>query len=177
MLLRVKGSNLEIAGKINHILPVMLDWGVKDLKSFNFALDFAEQIIIATETLNNWEDLERIFKRFPKQRIIVSVDIKDGQILGKNLSFTFDEINSKIEKLKPQEIILLNISGVGTLKGFNQDIFRLFDGWEDSLILGGGITPEEIKNLNRKGLNKFLIGTVLHSGKIDLNTLCKTSET
>jgi phosphoribosylformimino-5-aminoimidazole carboxamide ribotide isomerase len=25
-----RGSNLEIAGKINHILPVMLDWGVKD---------------------------------------------------------------------------------------------------------------------------------------------------
>ena len=165
-----KGSNLEIAGRINHILPVMLDWGVKDLKSFDFALDYADKIITATETLKSFEDLERIFKKYPRERIIVSVDIKDGQVLGKNSRFTFPEIKSELEEIKPLEIILLDISGVGTLGGFNRDILNIFEGWEDSLILGGGITPEEIGNLTSMGVNKFLIGTALHSGKVDNNS-------
>lgn len=166
-----RGSNLEIVGKINHVLPVVLDWGVKDLESFAFSLDFADKIIIATETITSWADLVEIFNKFPKERIVVSIDIKDGQVLSKNLSLSFSEVKSELEKLKPEEIILLDISGVGTLKGFNMDLLNKFKRMEDSLILGGGITPKEIQNLNAAGLNKFLIGTALHSGKIDLDFL------
>lgn len=163
-----RGSNLEIVRKINHVLPVMLDWGVKDLKSFAFALDFADKVIIATETITSWAYLEEIFHKFPKQRIIVSVDIKDGQILSRDLSLALGEVKSKLEKLKPEEIILLDISGVGTLTGFKVDLLNNFRGMEDSLILGGGITPGEVRNLNDRGVNKFLIGTALHSGKVSL---------
>ncbi len=166
-----RGSNLEIVHKINYVLPVILDWGVKDLKSFAFTLDFADKIIIATETLTSWADLVEIFNKFPKKRIVVSIDIKDGQVLSKNLSLSFSEVKSELEKLKPEEIILLDISGVGTLKGFNMDLLNKFKGMEDSLILGGGITPEEIQNLNAVGLNRFLIGTVLHSGKMNFDFL------
>ncbi len=163
-----RGSNLEIVQKINHVLPVMMDWGVKDLKSFAFALEFADKIIIATETLKHWSDIGEIFDKYPKGRIVVSVDVKDGQILSEDPSLTFTEVKSKLEKLGPEEIILLDISGVGTLKGFNLDLLDEFSGMEDSLILGGGITPEEIKNLNDRGITKFLMGTALHSGKVGL---------
>ena len=161
-----KGSNLEIVRRINHVLPVMLDWGVRDIRGFTFALDYAQKIIIATETVNSWEDLKVICEKFPKERITISVDIKDGQILGKSLSTTFSEIKSELLQLKPEEIILLDISSVGTLTGFNQDILKEFQGMEDSLILGGGITPEEIKNLIEQGLSKFLVGTALHAGEM-----------
>lgn len=161
-----RGSNLEIVQKVNHVLPVILDWGVRDLKSFSFALDYAYKIIIATETLTSWVDLEEIFNQFPKERIVVSIDVKDGQILSKNLSISFTEIRSKMEKLKPEEIILLDISGVGTLSGFKLDLLNNFMGMEDSLILGGGIAPDEIQNLNNLGFKKYIIGTALHSGKV-----------
>jgi phosphoribosylformimino-5-aminoimidazole carboxamide ribotide isomerase len=161
-----KGSNLEIVRQINHVLPVMLDWGVKDFRSFTFALDYAQKVIVATETLNSWDDLEEIFEKYPKERITVSVDIKDGQILSRYISTTFDEIKSKLKQLKPEEIILLDISSVGTLNGYNRDILNEFSGMEDSLILGGGITPDEIKNLIECGVSKFLVGTALHSGEI-----------
>jgi len=163
-----KGSNLEKIRRINHILPVMLDWGVKDFKSFQFALDHAQQIIIATETLISWNELEYIFNKFPKERIIISVDIKNGRILSKNLPITFKQIKSKLEFLKPEEIILLDISRVGTLHGYNLELLDAFGGLEDSLILGGGITPSEITTLVKMGVSKFLVGTALHSGRIKL---------
>jgi len=92
-----RSSNLEIVRKINHVLPVMLDWGVKDIESFAFALDFADKIIIATETLTSWADLGEIFHKFPKQRMMVSIDVKDGQILSRDPSLTFGGVRSKLE--------------------------------------------------------------------------------
>lgn len=158
-------SNLELVRKINHLLPVMLDWGVKDFQSFKFALDFAEKIIVATETLKSLEEMDKIFRTFSKKRIVISLDIKDGQVLSKIPSLTLDKLKSKLMELKPEEIILLDISGVGTEKGFNKTLLDEFRGWE-SLILGGGITPEELETLKKKGINKFLMGTALHSGQL-----------
>lgn len=159
------GSNLELVRKINHLLPVMLDWGVKDFQSFKFALDFAEKIIVATETLKSLEEMDKIFRTFSKKRIVISLDIKDGQVLSKNSSLTLDKLKSKLMVIKPEEIILLDISGVGTEKGFNKTLLDEFRGWE-SLILGGGITPEELETLKKRGINKFLMGTALHSGQL-----------
>jgi phosphoribosylformimino-5-aminoimidazole carboxamide ribotide isomerase len=161
-----KGSNLELVKKINNLLPVMLDGGVRDFQSFKFALGFAEKIIVATETLRSLEDLNEIFSVFSKRRIVVSIDIREGQILSKNLSLTLQMLKSKLEQLKPPEIILLDISGVGTEKGFNRNLLSKFKGWENSLILGGGIIPEDIVPLQKKGINKFLLGSALHSGQI-----------
>lgn len=159
------GSNLELVRKINHLLPVILDWGVKDFQSFKFALDFAEKIIVATETLKSLEEMDKIIRTFSKKRIVISLDIKDGQVLSKIPSLTLDKLKSKLMELKPEEIILLDISGVGTEKGFNKTLLDEFRGWE-SLILGGGITPEELETLKKKGINKFLMGTALHSGQL-----------
>ncbi|OPY24358.1 MAG: Imidazole glycerol phosphate synthase subunit HisF [Methanobacterium sp. PtaU1.Bin242] len=159
------GSNLELVRKINHLLPVILDWGVKDFQSFKFALDFAEKIIVATETLKSLEEMDKIIRTFSKKRIVISLDIKDGQVLSKIPSLTLDKLKSKLMELKPEEIILLDISGVGTEKGFNKTLLDEFRGWE-SLILGGGITPEELETLKKRGINKFLMGTALHSGQL-----------
>lgn len=165
-----RGSNLEVVKNINHVLPVMLDWGVNEIKNFAFALDFADKIIIATETLDSWADLEEILERFPKERIVVSIDVKDGVILSKDPSIKLSSAASKLRKLKLEEIILLDISGVGTLKGFNVDLLDKFNGLEESLILGGGIKPLEIQDLKNRGIKKFLLGTALHRGEIDLES-------
>jgi phosphoribosylformimino-5-aminoimidazole carboxamide ribotide isomerase len=164
------GSNLDVVRRINHIMPVMLDWGVKDLQTFQFALDYADKVILATETLTSIRDLEKITKRFTPERIVFSIDIKDGQILSKHLSLGFNELKQVLEDFKLEEIILLDISGVGTLKSFNSDLLDRFIEFGDSLILGGGVTPEDL-HLHKRGINKFLIGSALHSGKINLDIL------
>jgi phosphoribosylformimino-5-aminoimidazole carboxamide ribotide isomerase len=163
-----KGSNLELIRKINHILPVMMDWGVKDFKSFEFALEFANKIIVATETLKNLEELSKIFEKYPKDRIVVSVDIKNDHLLAKEMSISLNDFKEFLIDLNPSNIILLDISQVGTFNGFNMQLIDEFKEFKDSLILGGGITPSEIKSLNEKGLKKVLIGSALHKGDIPL---------
>jgi phosphoribosylformimino-5-aminoimidazole carboxamide ribotide isomerase len=161
-----KGSNLELVQKINHILPVMLDWGVKDLLSFEFALEFASKIIVATETLKSLDDLQAIFHKFPKDRIVVSVDIKDGKLLAPEMDISLDLFKEHLMELRPSQIILLDISKVGTHEGFNQNLLDEFADFNDSMILGGGIIPSEIKSLGEKGIKSVLVGSALHKGEI-----------
>jgi len=163
-----KGSNLELVQKINYILPVMMDWGVKDLLSFDFALEFASKIIVATETLKSLDELQAIFEKFPKDRIVVSVDIKDGKLLAPEMDISLDLFKEKLRDLNPSQIILLDISKVGTHEGFHMSLIDEFADFNDSLILGGGIIPSEIKSLDEKGIKSVLVGSALHKGEIPL---------
>ena len=121
---------------------------------------------MATETLVSFKDLDKIFKTFSKRKIIISIDSKEGQILSKKSDLTFEKFEKKLKELKPDEIIILDISGVGTQNGFNHKLLNEMDGWEDCLILGGGINLNDIETLHQRGINKFLLGSALHSGKI-----------
>lgn len=163
-----KGSNLDLVQKINHIMPVMLDWGVKDLLSFEFALEFASKIIVATETLKSLDELQAIFDKFPKDRIVVSVDIKNGKLLAPEMDISLDLFKEHLRELNPSQIILLDISKVGTHEGFNMSLIDEFADFNDSLMLGGGIIPSEIKSLDEKGIKSVLVGSALHKGEIPL---------
>ena len=157
-------SNLKIAEEINKIIPVMLDSGIKNLSGVQKILDKVDKVIIATETIENFDDIELIFSSFPKKNLVLSVDIKDGNVLGKHIKADFEDILRKIKEINPLEVILLDISRVGMENGVDHELVKSFIGLNTDLILGGGITLEDIKYLQSLGLNYFLVGTALHSG-------------
>ncbi len=161
-----QGSNYDIIKKINKIIPVILDSGVNEVNKVNNLLKFADKVIVATETLKSFKNLDEIFKAFSKEELIISLDIKEGRILSKKSDLTFKKIEKKLKELKPDEIIILDISAVGTQRGFNQKLLNEMEGWEDYLILGGGINLNDMEKLHQKGINKFLLGSALHSGQI-----------
>ncbi len=155
---------------INTILPVILDVGVDNLKTFEFLLDFAYKIIVASETLESVEELEKIFEKYPKDRIIVSVDIKNNELYTKYMNINLKEFKEVLARINPNEIILLDISSVGTGKGYNKWLLNEFSDFKDKIILGGGITKEELEDLDSLGIKKVLVGTDLHKGNIKINS-------
>jgi phosphoribosylformimino-5-aminoimidazole carboxamide ribotide isomerase len=157
-------SNLKIAGEINKIIPVMFDSGIKNILGVQKILDKVDKVIIATETIENFDDIELIFSSFPKQNLVLSVDIKDGNVLGKHIKADFEDIIKKIEEINPFEVILLDISRVGTENGADHELIKSFIGLDTDLILGGGITLTDITDLQSLGLKYFLVGTALHAG-------------
>ncbi|OEC87435.1 MULTISPECIES: HisA/HisF family protein [Methanobacterium] len=159
-------SNFDIARKVNKYIPVMLDCGAKNVSDVGKALEVADKVIIATETLENMDELNSIFDKFDKNRLIISIDIKDGKIFSKYLNIDINYFIRKIEELNPQEVILLDISQVGTEKGVNEELIKKF--LKLPLIIGGGITSTDINKLEKLGINKFLVGSALHKGKLAL---------
>jgi len=164
-----KGSNFQVIRDINdHTLSVMLDCGAGDVGTVKIALEVANHVIVATETLKNIEDLNQIFNSFPKDRLIISIDIKNRKLFSRYLKTGLEELIPKINELNPQEVILLDISKVGSESGVNMDLIKKISAIGESLIIGGGIRDKDIIQLEKEGLNKFLVGSALHSGKLEI---------
>jgi phosphoribosylformimino-5-aminoimidazole carboxamide ribotide isomerase len=161
-----RGSNLDLVGEINQFLPVMLDCGASDMDTVFEALQVADKVIVATETLRKLEDLDEIFCRVNPERVIISVDVLNNQVLAKHMELDFDKLKKSLERLKPSRVIILDISSVGTEGGVKQQLIDKFSGLDISIILGGGITEKDIPQLLEIGVYKVLVGTALHQGKM-----------
>lgn len=167
-LIESDGHNINDVKMANTILPVIFDGGVKNCESFEFFLDYAYKIIIPTETLESIEEMEKIFERYPKERIVISVDVKNNELFARNLDLDLLEFKEILKRLDPNEIILLDITGVGTEMGYNKDLLDKFDDMKDKLIVAGGLNRQSIGELDSLGIKKVLIGTSLHSGEVKL---------
>ncbi|WP_407409325.1 HisA/HisF family protein [Methanobrevibacter sp.] len=167
-LIESQGHNIDDIKMVNTILPVMFDGGVKNLEAFEFFLDYAYKIIVPTETLESIDEMRKIFEKYPKERIVVSVDVKNNELLSKNFDMSLAEFKQILKELDPNEIILLDITGVGTEKGYNRQLLDEFEDLKDKLIIAGGLNKQSIGELDALGIKKVLIGTSLHSGEVNL---------
>ena len=167
-LIESKGHNINDIKMANTIVPVMFDGGVKNLEAFEFFLDYAYKIIIPTETLECIEEMEKIFEKYPKERIVVSIDTKNDELLAKHMDLSLSEFKEILIRLDPNEIILLDITGVGTEKGYNKKLLDEFEELKDKLIIAGGLNKDSLGELESLGIKKVLIGTSLHSGEVKL---------
>lgn len=167
-LIESQGHNIGDIKMVNTILPVIFDGGVKNLESFEFFLDYAYKIIIPTETLESIDEMRNIFEKYPKERIVVSIDVKNNDLLSKNFDMSLAEFKEILKELNPNEIILLDITGVGTEKGYNKELLDEFEDFKDKLIVAGGLNKQSIGELDALGIKKVLIGTSLHSGEVKL---------
>ncbi|MDR3223599.1 MAG: HisA/HisF family protein [Methanobrevibacter sp.] len=171
-IIEKKGHNLDSIKMMNSVIPLMLDAGIKNLNSFKFFLDFAYKIIVATETIESIEEIYKIFDKFPKERIVVSVDIKNNTLYNssKDFNLSLDEFKKELIAISPNEIIFLDISRVGNKSGINIELINKFKEFKDKLILGGGIRKEDLNLIENLGIKKVLVGTELHEGEIPLNS-------
>lgn len=167
-LIESNGHNITDIRMVNTIIPVMFDGGVKNCESFEFFLNYAYKIIIPTETLESIEEMERIFEKYPKERIVISVDVKNNELLAKNMDLSLVEFKEILKRLDPNEIILLDITGVGTERGYNRELLDMFEDMKDKLIVAGGLNSKSLGELDSLGIKKVLIGTSLHSGEVNL---------
>ena len=167
-LIESNGHNINDIKMVNTILPVILDAGVKNAESFTFFLNYAFKVIVASETLESLDELYEICKKYPKERIVISVDVKDDELYSKNLDLTLKEFKDILIDIDVSQIILLDISGVGTKKGYNEKLLKEFEDLKDKLIIAGGLNKDSIDELEKIGIKKVLVGTSLHSGEINI---------
>lgn len=167
-LIENKGHNINEIKMVNTIIPVILDAGVKNAEGFSFFLDYAFKIIIPTETLESIDDLYEICNKYPKERIVISVDVKNNELLSKNLDLSIKEFKDILIDVDPFQIILLDVSGVGTNKGYNEELLNEFEDLKDKLIVAGGLNKDSITELKKIGIKKVLLGTSLHSGEVNI---------
>jgi phosphoribosylformimino-5-aminoimidazole carboxamide ribotide isomerase len=161
-----KGDNSELIEKINELLPVLLDNGANNIDDIIHNRNICRYIILATETMTSLEEIRNIFKENPTERIIISIDIKNNELLIKNKDIKLEDVIDLVNKVQPDYTILLNISEVGTKKGNDNTFIKniISRTPHTQHIIAGGITNQSIKDYKIIGIDNFLIGTILHDG-------------
>lgn len=160
------GDNSHLISKLNDILPVLLDNGASSVEDIEFNRNICTYSILATETMTSVDKIMRIFEEHPYEKLIISIDIKNDELLIQNQDIELNDIISLVNLVKPDYTIILNISNVGTKCGNENVLIRniISQTPYTQHIIAGGITNESINTYQNEGITNFLIGTILHEG-------------
>jgi len=155
-------KTLEKIGKIKNTL---IDVGVRNYTDLKEASRLKGDLILGTETLTDLDVLKKSVEDF-HDRIIVSIDIKDENVLSKFLPE--DPIGTyNVLKKHCKRVIFLDITSVGTLAGSRFDYLKDLDN-DTEITVGGGIRKEDLEPLEDLGVDAVLIGTALHKGLLKM---------
>ncbi|MCM8800655.1 MAG: 1-(5-phosphoribosyl)-5-[(5-phosphoribosylamino)methylideneamino]imidazole-4-carboxamide isomerase [Candidatus Omnitrophica bacterium] len=174
-------KNLNIIKEIvkNIDIPIQFGGGIRSIDLIKSLLNFGiYRIILSTKAIRDKKLLKKVFEEF-KERIIVSIDIKDTYILTNG----WQTINKKISALEFayglkqlgfKQIIYTNVTRDGTLKGPDiRGINEFLKKTNLEIIASGGISSLDdlykLKSLEKKGLIGVIIGKALYEGRFTLS--------
>ncbi|SHI29777.1 HisA/HisF-related TIM barrel protein [Desulfosporosinus lacus] len=181
------------AERVNNHKPLsfMIDAGVYDVDGVGKVLAAgADQVIIGTETLPSLAMLQEIINHYGRERLVVSLDIKDGKIMSAAVELTRltpPQAMRELMKLGIQQFILLELSRVGTGAGLNKTLIKEClavlgvqpkkTKMTGSLILGGGVSGyEDLRWLMLEGVSGAIVASALHDGRLTKEKLCQLKE-
>jgi phosphoribosylformimino-5-aminoimidazole carboxamide ribotide isomerase len=134
-------------------------------------------VVVGLETLASPDDLDVLFARLGPERLIFSLDLKDGQLLtridewAELLAF---DLAQHIVGRGVRRMILLDLGAVGTgsgvpTLGLAKSIRSTFDA-SFELIGGGGVRSlEDLRDMKTAGFDAALVASALHTGAINTN--------
>jgi phosphoribosylformimino-5-aminoimidazole carboxamide ribotide isomerase len=162
------GDNFALIGQISEMTKTMVDIGPENTDDVEKCARIADTVIIGTETAS-FDLIAAAARRF-SGRINVSIDMKNGVVLTKDrkLEIKPQELIKKLNDYDIKDIIILELSKVGTGAGIDVDFLQEVAGLSNhSILAGGGIRDmDDIHVLEKIGVSGALAATAVHNGKI-----------
>ncbi|MBW6517688.1 MAG: phosphoribosylformimino-5-aminoimidazole carboxamide ribotide isomerase [ANME-2 cluster archaeon] len=168
-----RGNNDEVVKQIGWKSKTMLDLGASSLDDVHLGHQLADSIVLGTETATH-ELLESATGFYPRS-INMSIDIKGGRILTREPAFNLPplELIQMLNNYDINDLIILELSKVGTSSGINTGFLeQMVDHSDHNILLGGGVRGKDDINLLRDvGLEGVLVATAVHSGALPLDLI------
>jgi len=172
-------TNFQVLKQIidNTGLKLMVDAGITNLDRAQKLLESGvSKLIVGTETLTEKSFVSEAIHLFGKDRVVVSIDLKDGKVLVKT---GFDGCTEALCLLREfvemgvSNFIILDLSKVGSSEGINSDLFKqIQETLKLEIYVGGGARSiQDLIVLKNLGVSGVLVATALHNGKITVQQL------
>ena len=170
------GSNLSIIKKILEeiSIPVEVAGGLRDKSIVLDVAKISKRIVLGTLAFNDKPLLKKLLTDLGSEKIVVSVDHKDGKIVihgwQKDTGISvLDAINDFLD-MGFTEFLLTNVSRDGTMEGpdleFLEQTCRLTNA---NVIASGGISNvNDVKNVKEKNAFGVILGKALYENKISI---------
>ena len=177
------GSNFELIKKIvsSVSIPVEIAGGLRSESLILEALKIVDRVVIGTMAFKEPELLQKLLTKLGPEKIVISVDHKDGIIVthGWQNNTDISLIDSMNEFLGVgfTEFLLTNVNRDGTLEGpdleFLQEACNLDNA---NVIASGGISNiDDILKVKEKNAWGVILGKALYENKISVEETKKLS--
>jgi len=173
-------KNLDIVKTIIREIsvPVEFGGGVRDISTIGTLCALGvSRVVLGTKAVEDTGFLKEAFRKF-KDKVIVSIDAKDGKVLIKGWLEEYKNLEAVAlaETLKDigfNEVIYTDVSKDGTLSGPNiKGLKALLNATGMKVVSSGGISSladiSKLCALNEKGVTGVIVGKALYEGKFTL---------
>ncbi len=164
------GDNFELIRKISEKTRTMVDIGVESMEDIEKCAEITDTVILGTETAS-FGLIQSAVRRYPG-RIDVSIDIKNGKVLTRDIKMEIqpEELVKSLNEFDLRDIIILDLTKVGTGAGIDADFLQRVVGLSNHDILAGGGVRDmnDINALKTIGVSGALVATAVHNGKVAL---------
>ena len=170
------GSNFELLKDIAESvkIPVEVAGGFRNEKIVEEAIEFAQRVVIGTLAFKDKTVLDKLLKTYGNEKLVISVDHKDGLIVVNGWQQTtdvalIDAVNDFI-KMGFSEYLSTSIVRDGTLDGPDLESLKMVDEIKNvNLIVSGGISNIEdivkVKELDPFGV---ILGKALYENQVTI---------
>lgn len=182
-----KPLNLNIVKEIVKTTDAQVQFGggVRKVETIKELLDCGiSRVVLGTKAAQDRDFLKKCFRQF-KDKIIVSIDAKDGMVSIKGWDVRLKgvdalEFGCALKEIGFQRVIFTDIAKDGTLKGPNIKAIKGFLKETGLEVIGsGGISSlddlRKLKSLEKTGLIGIIVGKALYEGRFTLPQALKIS--
>ncbi len=178
-----KGINRQVIKKIVQTLtiPVQLGGGIRSMEDVEILLSAGiSRVILGTGALEDENFVEEALLRY-EERIVVSLDAKDGYVALSGWTKVSDckasDLAQKLYQKGLQTIVYTDIAKDGMMIGPNfAELAAMQKVFNGQIIASGGVTTvDDVKKLARMNLYGAIIGKALYVGTIDLPAALRIS--
>ena len=171
------GINDETLAKVAKSVdvPIQVGGGIRDEKRVKELLDLGiNRVIVGTMAIENKELLKELIEKYEADKIVVSIDAKNGKVATHGWEKVSDidsvDLCKELEQIGVKTIVYTDISKDGMLEGPNFDIYKeLSQKTSLDIIASGGVTSiDDVKRLLDMNMYGAIIGKALYDNRIDL---------
>ena len=171
------GSNIEVIKKIlsEVKIPVEVAGGLRDESIILDIAKLCDRVVIGTLAFKNKEILKKILDTLGPEKIVISVDHKDGEIVihgwqdGTGLKLI--ESIKEFLNMGFTEFLLTNVNRDGTLEGPDTEFLQQATSFEKiNVIASGGISKSsDVLLVKEKNAFGVILGKALYENKISIS--------
>ena len=169
-----RGSNSEIIREIASIpgIKTELGGGIRSLVSAAEWLGLVDRVILGTAAIKSPELTEALLERFGPERVVVSLDARDGLIAVRGWTEVsgvslLDAAEQAVQQ-GVTTLIYTDVSRDGTMLGVDVGpLQQLRDAYPHTLLAGGGVASDaDLDVYASLGLDGAIVGRALYEGRI-----------
>lgn len=169
-----RGSNHHTIAQISQEVPCRIEvgGGIRSLKAARDWLEHIDRVVIGTAAIKQPEMIVALLQEYGPERIIVSIDAKNGRVAthgwAETSSLSARELAKRVEAQGVTHVIYTDISRDGTMRGVDPEPVQVMrDAFPHTLIAGGGVASDaDLALYEQLGLQGAIVGRALYEGKI-----------